>query len=96
MGFSRRVELAADLLAAGWDEMTAAAIVADGTLPSEAAWRGTLADIAAGRATLETKGPAVIVIGGVAALQLNGRASASEASEADAAVERGERRAAGR
>ena len=96
MGYSRRVELAADLLAAGWDEKTAAAVVADGTLPSERAWRGTLADIAAGRATLDTEGPAVIVIGEVAALQLNGRASVSEASAADAAVEPDERRAARR
>ena len=73
-----------------------AAIVADGTLPSEAAWRGTLADIAAGRATLDTEGPAVIVVGAVAALQLNGRDSVSEASSTDAAVEPDERRAARR
>jgi uroporphyrin-III C-methyltransferase / precorrin-2 dehydrogenase / sirohydrochlorin ferrochelatase len=96
MGFSRRVELATDLLAAGWDEMTAAAIVADGTRLNETAWRGTLADIAAGRATLDTEGPAVIVIGEVAALQLNGRGSVSEPGSADAVVESEERRAARR
>jgi uroporphyrin-III C-methyltransferase len=96
MGFSRRVELAADLLAAGWSETTAAAVVADGTLPSETAWRGTLADIAAGRATLDTGGPAVIVVGQVASLHLNGRASVSDAGAPDAAAESGARRAAGR
>jgi len=96
MGFSRRVELTGELLAAGWNHTTPAAIVADGTLPNESAWRGTLGDIAEGRATLETEGPAVIVIGEVAALQLNGRASASDASPADEAEGSDGRRAAQR
>ena len=52
---------------------TPAAIVAEGTLPSETAWRGSLADIADGRAAVDTDGPAIIVIGAVAALELNGR-----------------------
>ena len=96
MGFSRRVELTGELLAAGWNHTTPAAIVADGTLPNESAWRGTLADIAEARATLETEGPAVIVIGEVAALRLNGRASASDASPADEAEGSDGRRAAQR
>jgi uroporphyrin-III C-methyltransferase / precorrin-2 dehydrogenase / sirohydrochlorin ferrochelatase len=73
MGFGRRVELANELLTAGWDVATHAAIVAEGTLAGETVWRGSLADIAEGRATLESDGPAVIVIGSVAALELNGR-----------------------
>jgi len=73
MGFGRRVELAQHLLTAGWDAVTPAAIVAEGTLPSETAWRGSLADIADGRAAVDTDGPAIIVIGAVAALELNGR-----------------------
>ena len=73
MGFGRRVELAQHLLSAGWDASTPAAIVAEGTLPSETAWRGSLADITDHRAGLETDGPAIIVIGSVAGLELNGR-----------------------
>jgi len=96
MGYSRRMELAAELLAAGWGEAIPAAVVADGTLPGETAWRGTLADIACGRATLDTEGPAIIVIGEVAALQLNGRRSASQASPAEDAAASDERRAARR
>jgi uroporphyrin-III C-methyltransferase len=78
MGFARRTELTVQLLDAGWDATTPAAIVADGTLPTEQTWRGTLGDVAAGRATVETDGPAVIVIGAVASLALNGGALAAE------------------
>jgi uroporphyrin-III C-methyltransferase/precorrin-2 dehydrogenase/sirohydrochlorin ferrochelatase len=80
MGFSRRVELTTHLLEAGWNSATPAAIVADGTMPTETVWRGTVADIAGGRATLETEGPAIIVIGAVAALELNGRAALSDSA----------------
>jgi siroheme synthase len=75
MGFGRRVELTAQLILAGWDAATPAAIVSDGTLPTQQTWRGTLGDVASGRATLETDGPAVIVIGAVAALALDGAAT---------------------
>lgn len=79
MGYGRRVELARDLVGSGWSETTPAAIVADGTLATQQTWRGTLDDLAGGRAELTTDGPAIIVIGAVAALELNGTVqSASE------------------
>jgi uroporphyrinogen III methyltransferase/synthase len=74
MGFARRAALTRHLLDAGWDGTTPAALVADGTLPTEQTWRGTLADVADGRAALATDGPAIIVVGTVATLQLNGTA----------------------
>lgn len=74
MGFARRAELTTQLVKAGWDVATPAAIVGNATLPSEQTWRGTLGEVAAGRASLDTDGPAVVVIGAVAALELNGRA----------------------
>lgn len=70
MGYKRRIELADQMLTSGWDRDTPAAIVADGTLPERQAWRGTLGDLADGRAQLTTDGPALIVIGAVAALDV--------------------------
>lgn len=72
MGYGRRVDLARELVNAGWTATTPAAIVADGTLATQQTWRGTLDDLAAGPAGLTTDGPAIIVIGAVAALELNG------------------------
>jgi uroporphyrin-III C-methyltransferase/precorrin-2 dehydrogenase/sirohydrochlorin ferrochelatase len=74
MGFARRAVLAARLLDAGWTKTTPMAIVADGTLPGERTWRGTLAEVADATLTIDTDGPAVIVVGSVAALELNGSA----------------------
>lgn len=73
MGFSRRAELTQVLVSAGWETTTPAAIVADGTLPTQQVWRGTLADLASGAASLVCEGPAILVIGAVAALDLTGR-----------------------
>lgn len=70
MGFRRRVELATGLLEAGWRPSTATAIVVDGTLPRRQVWRGTLADLAGGADAFNPSGPALIVIGSVAALDL--------------------------
>ncbi len=70
MGFRRRVSLATELLEAGWRRSTATAIVADGTLPHCQVWRGTLADLAGSAASFNPSGPALIVIGDVAALDL--------------------------
>lgn len=70
MGFRRRAALAGDLIAGGWDETTPAAVVSDGTLPTEHAWRGTLRELAGGRAKATGDGPALIVVGAVAALDL--------------------------
>ncbi|MGE3957467.1 MAG: uroporphyrinogen-III C-methyltransferase [Vicinamibacterales bacterium] len=86
MGFARRAVLTQHLLDAGWEGATPAAIVADGTLPTEQTWRGSLADVAAGRAEVHTAGPAIIVVGAVASLALNGRAAAATAGGLDGAV----------
>lgn len=93
MGFARRVELTGQLLTAGWDATTPAAIVADGTLPTQQTWRGTLGDLASGGGMLETDGPAIIVIGAVAALHLNGAALSAVVPD-EAAIEQPRQRAA--
>jgi siroheme synthase len=74
MGFARRARLATRLVEAGWNPTTPVAIVADGTLANERTWRGVLSDVAGGAQTIETDGPAIIVVGAVAALELNGTA----------------------
>lgn len=70
MGFRRRASLAAQLLEGGWSDATPTAIVSDGTLPGESVWRGTLGELAAGRTKSNGEGPALIVVGAVAALDL--------------------------
>ena len=76
MGYGRRIAIASQLIARGWARDTPAAIVADGSLPQQQTWRGTLGAMASGRADLETDGPTLLVIGQVAALTLS--ASESE------------------
>ena len=70
MGFSRRAELGQTLVSRGWDRKTPAAIIADGTTPGAHVWRGTLGELAAGGAIVDSDGPALIVVGAVAALDL--------------------------
>jgi uroporphyrin-III C-methyltransferase/precorrin-2 dehydrogenase/sirohydrochlorin ferrochelatase len=70
MGFGRRRELASQLLERGWAGSTPAAIVADGSRLTQQVWRGTLEQIVADGAVIEGDGPAVIVIGEVAGLDL--------------------------
>jgi uroporphyrin-III C-methyltransferase/precorrin-2 dehydrogenase/sirohydrochlorin ferrochelatase len=70
MGMANRAALAARLLDRGWDAATPAALVADGSLPSQDVWRGTLRDVAAGRAAVSGDGPALFVVGQVAGLDL--------------------------
>ena len=86
MGFGRRAEIAGELLAAGWDRALPAAIVADGTLPRRQVWRGTLSDLIDGRAHVAGDGPALIVIGKVAALDVAGVDSVDDALSAHTAV----------
>ncbi len=71
MGYARRAQLAAALLRGGWDTALPVAIVADGTLPDREVWRGTLSDLAEGQGAIGTDSPALIVVGRVAALDLN-------------------------
>jgi len=86
MGFGRRVELATELLAGGWDRELPAALVADGTLPRQQVWRGTLGDLADGVAQIAGGGPALIVIGKVADLALAGADGVNDALGAHTAV----------
>ena len=72
MGMGRRAEIAARLLARGWAGSTPAAIVADASRCQQV-WRGTLDGLSEGASTgdaIEGDGPATIVIGAVAALDL--------------------------
>jgi uroporphyrin-III C-methyltransferase len=83
MGFARRAVLATELLGGGWDRLTPAAIVADGTLPQRQVWRGTLGELADGAASVASDGPALIVVGGVAALDLRTTDSAEHVESLD-------------
>ena len=74
MGYGHRAALAGRLIDAGWTPEMPAAIVSDGTRPSQQVWRGSLRDVAAGQAVVDGDGPAVIVVGAVAALALHGAA----------------------
>jgi siroheme synthase len=85
MGFGRRAEIATELLTLGWDRALPAAIVADGTRPGRQVWRGTLGDLADGDAQVAGGGPALIVIGKVAALNVAGVDGVDSALSADAA-----------
>ena len=86
MGFARRAEIATELLAGGWDRELPAALVADGTLPRQQVWRGTLGDLADGVAQIAGGGPALIVIGKVADLALAGADGVNDALDAHTAV----------
>jgi len=86
MGLGRRSEIASELLSGGWDRSLPAAIVADGTLPRQQVWRGTLGDLAEGHVTVTGDGPALIVIGKVAALDVAGATGVDDALSASAAV----------
>lgn len=70
MGVGRQETLAARLIERGWPAVTPAAIVAEASLPAQQVWRGSLGDLASGRARVEAEGPAMIVVGAVAALAL--------------------------
>jgi uroporphyrin-III C-methyltransferase len=82
MGYARRQLLSAQLLDRGWSGTTAAAVIADGSRLQQQVWRGTLADLAAGGGTMAGDGPALIVIGAVAALDLTGTINAESAQSA--------------
>jgi len=83
MGFARRVALASQVLERGWAADTPAAIVSEGTLESRQVWRGTLQELAAGKSTISGRGPALIVIGAVAALDVSTTISGGLAAAMD-------------
>jgi uroporphyrin-III C-methyltransferase/precorrin-2 dehydrogenase/sirohydrochlorin ferrochelatase len=75
MGFGRRSAIARRLLDRGWPADTPAAIVADATRPDQQTWRGTITELSADEIPVAgvpglNDGPASIVIGHVAALDL--------------------------
>jgi uroporphyrin-III C-methyltransferase len=73
MGYARRAALAALLIERGWAPATPAAIVANGTRPAQQVWRGTLRGLtqpAAADNVATGDGPAMLVIGAVAALSV--------------------------
>ena len=70
MGLARRVALAVVLLEAGWAPETPAALIAEASTPRQDVWRGSLADLAAGRARVTSGGPALFVVGDVASMTL--------------------------
>lgn len=69
MAMENLSEIAQRLIANGLDAKTPAAVVADGTRPSQRTVLGTLATIAGEAAAAGLRAPAVVVVGGVAALR---------------------------
>ena len=78
MGLAKRAELAGILCTRGWQGSTPVALVAEASSPRQQVWRGTLDELAAGDAQVDSDGPALFVVGEVAALALT--AAESEAS----------------
>jgi uroporphyrin-III C-methyltransferase / precorrin-2 dehydrogenase / sirohydrochlorin ferrochelatase len=81
MGMATRAALAAALLARGWAADTPAAIVLDASRPDEQVWRGSLADLARGTVDVSSEGPATLVVGAVAALDLRIAMQSTERKE---------------
>lgn len=72
MGLSRLERITRRLMAAGKPAETPTAVLSGGNAPHPAAVRGTLEDIAAKARAAGVQAPAVIVVGDVAALELQG------------------------
>jgi uroporphyrin-III C-methyltransferase/precorrin-2 dehydrogenase/sirohydrochlorin ferrochelatase len=81
MGIGRRTALARRLMARGWPAEIPAAIVAGASLPEQYEWRGTLGTLAADHVEVDSDSPAVIVVGGVAALDASDRCHRSDGRE---------------
>lgn len=81
MGVARLPEVTAELLRAGRDPATPAAVVERGSLPDSRVVSGSLEDLAPRAAEAGVKSPATIVIGGVAALREELLAAHAEAPE---------------
>lgn len=92
MGYNHRAAIAAVLIDAGWQRETPAAIVVGASTPGQQVWRGSLAQLAGGAGAHDGEQPALLVIGDVAALDLqsSARAGATVADDASggAATER--------
>jgi siroheme synthase len=70
MGLARRVELAGILLQRGWSPALPAALIAEASTARQEVWRGNLETLAAGGAQIASDGPALFVVGEVAAMAL--------------------------
>jgi uroporphyrinogen III methyltransferase/synthase len=69
MGVGNLEEIVEQLVSHGLSPATPAAVVQDGTRPSQRTITGTLATIAADAAAAEVAAPAVVIVGGVAAIR---------------------------
>jgi siroheme synthase len=87
MGLARRAELAGILLKRGWSPGVPAALIAEASTARQEVWRGNLEALAAGGAQVSSDGPALFVVGEVAAIALAGEAVSAEPDES--AVRRG-------
>ena len=74
MGLGRSAALACDLIDRGWPRGTPAAVIFEASTPRQQTWRGRLDDLASDGLQIDSDGPATIVIGDVAALELAGEA----------------------
>jgi len=81
MGARTRAALARALLARGWRGQTPAAVAVEMAQPGSDVWRGTLEDLAADRSQINDDGPATLIVGDVAALDLRAAARRSERKE---------------
>jgi uroporphyrin-III C-methyltransferase / precorrin-2 dehydrogenase / sirohydrochlorin ferrochelatase len=70
MGLARSAALACALVDRGWSRGTPAAVIADATKAQQQTWRGTLDDLAAERADIDSTAAATIVVGDVVAVGL--------------------------
>jgi uroporphyrin-III C-methyltransferase/precorrin-2 dehydrogenase/sirohydrochlorin ferrochelatase len=68
MGLGRSAALAGRLIDRGWTRATPAAVIVDASMPGQQVWRGTLDDLATGRAGITGAGPGTIVVGAVVTL----------------------------
>jgi uroporphyrin-III C-methyltransferase len=72
MGVGRRVAIASRLIARGWDRRMPAAIIVDGSKPTQTVWRGTLEELSTEEIEIDGDGPATIVVGRVVAVAAAG------------------------
>jgi uroporphyrin-III C-methyltransferase/precorrin-2 dehydrogenase/sirohydrochlorin ferrochelatase len=83
MGVGRRAAIASRLIARGWGRRMPAAIIVDGSKPTQAVWRGTLEELTADEIEIDGDGPGTIVVGQVVAVSAAG---ASQEAAVDARV----------
>ena len=81
MGLGRSAAIASLLIDRGWSRGTPVAIVIDGTRVQQQVWRGRLEEVAADRVDITGDGAGTIVIGDVAALDLQSRSVETDAGE---------------